>query len=455
MTRRLVLTYLAITAFVLVTLEVPLGIIFARNQREQLAVDIERDATVIATLAEDSLERGASVDFSRILDGYTAKTGARVVIVDGNGASVFDSQGETGRNFTSRPEFENALAGTRVSGQRYSRTLGEDLFYVAVPVASGGEVHGAVRLSIPAPEVQSRIRHTWLSLAALALVVLASVVVVGALLARSLTRPLSELEAASLALAQGDLTVRAPEDAGPPETRLLARSFNDMASRLEKLVASQRAFVTDASHQLRTPLTALRLRLENLEAAGTVDPGEYEAVLAEVERLSALVDQLLRLTSAEQERQKPEAVPVAEILRDRADVWEPSAVVQGVGLRLGSIDPATVSVVPGAAEQILDNLLDNALKVSPKGSTIEVSAVARNDTVEIHVTDEGPGMSAEERLHAFDRFWRGAPSEGGTGLGLAIVRELVQASGGEVALDERPSGGLDAVIRLHRADGRQ
>lgn len=455
MTRRLVLTYLAITAFVLVTLEVPLGIIFARNEREQLAVDIERDATVIATLTEDSLERGALGDFSGIVDRYADETGARVVIVDRNGVSVSDSLGETGRDFTSRPEIEEALAGTRASGQRYSRTLGEDLFYVAVPVASGGQVYGAVRLSLPTSEVESRIRRTWLGLTALGLVVLASVVVVGALLARSVTRPLSELEAASVALAEGDLSVRAPEDSGPPETRLLARSFNDMASRLEKLVASQRAFVADASHQLRTPLTALRLRLENLEAAGTVDPGEYEAVLAEVERLSALVDQLLRLTSAEQDRQKPEAVPVAEILRDRADVWEPSAVVQGVGLRLGSIDPATVSVVPGAVEQILDNLLDNALKVSPKGSTIVVSAVASDDTVEIHVADEGPGMSAEERLHAFDRFWRGAPGEGGTGLGLAIVRELAQASGGEVALDERPSGGLDAVIRLHRADGRR
>lgn len=454
MTRRLVLTYLAITAFVLVTLEVPLGIIFARNQREQLAVDIERDATVIATLAEDSLERGASADFSRILDGYTAKTGARVVIVDGNGVSAFDSQGETGRDFTSRPEFENALAGTRVSGQRYSRTLGEDLFYVAVPVASGGEVHGAVRLSIPAPEVQSRIRHTWLSLTALALVVLASVVVVGALLARSLTRPLSELEAASLELAEGDLTVRAPEDAGPPETRLLARSFNDMASRLEKLVASHRAFVADASHQLRTPLTALRLRLENLEATGTVDPGEYEAALAEVERLSALVDQLLRLTSAEESRQKSEAVSIVEILQDRADVWEPSATARGVRLEVGSVDPVSVAVVPGAPEQMLDNLLDNALKVSPEGSKIVVSGVAHDDTVEIHVTDEGPGMSAEERVHAFDRFWRGDTSEGGTGLGLAIVRELAQASGGEVVLDERPTGGLDAVIRLRRANGR-
>ncbi|MCC7078972.1 MAG: HAMP domain-containing protein [Acidimicrobiia bacterium] len=449
MTRRLLLTYLTITAVVLVTLEVPLGIIFARNERERLAVDLERDAVVMASLVEDSLEHGTAGDFTPLVDRYVDRTGARVVIVDADGVSIADNEAAVGRSFASRPEIAAALDGRRETGQRYSVTLGEELFYVAVPVASGGNVYGAVRISFPTSEVEGRIRRTWLGLAALGLVVLACVAVVGALLARSVTRPVRELEEASRRLASGDLGSRAATDSGPREIRSLSKSFDDMADQIEELIASQRAFVADASHQLRTPLTALRLRLENMEATEEVGADEYEAAVAEVERLGVLVDQVLRLTAAERPHQALDEVDISDVLRVRCDAWEAIAAARGVGLETDLGRDEKVAVVHGALEQMVDNLLDNAIRFSPAGSAVRVRVEPDGRWTYIHVEDEGPGMSEAEAHRAFDRFWRANRSEKtGTGLGLAIVRELARAGGGDASLGRGAGGGVDAVLRL-------
>ena len=195
----------------------------------------------------------------------------------------------------------NALKGAETSGIRSSRTLDEALLYVALPVGSASGIQGAVRITYPASVVDDRIRHIWLLLAATGGVVLGIVFLASLLLARSVTWPLGELERAAAALGAGDLAVRAAVPKGPDEVTILAESFNATAARLEQLVGAQRAFVADASHQLRTPLAALRLRLENLEADVTGHAAEdLDGALAEVRRLSRLVDGLLALTRAEQ-----------------------------------------------------------------------------------------------------------------------------------------------------------
>ncbi|MBJ7282513.1 MAG: HAMP domain-containing protein, partial [Acidimicrobiia bacterium] len=169
------------------------------------------------------------------------------------------------RSFADRPEFIKALGGREADGTRFSNTLGRDLLYVAVPLVSNGAVIGAVRLSFDTSYVNNRIQRVWIGLAALAVAILALVFLVSLRLAQIVTQPVSELESAAKQLGTGDLTARAEVPKSPSELRLLATSFNATAARLESLVESQRAFVADASHQLRTPLQAMRLRLENLE----------------------------------------------------------------------------------------------------------------------------------------------------------------------------------------------
>jgi len=456
MTRRLLLSYLSITAFVLLILELPLGVTFARAERDRLVAAVERDATMLATAVEDHLEAGATGGLDPVAAGYQDRTGGRVVVVDRAGVTVADSDPPAPgrRDLSTRPEIAAALDGRHAVGSRSSSTLGGAFTYVAVPVASRGQVYGAVRITYSTSAVDARVRRVWLALAAVGAVVLAVVTLVGFALARSTTRPLRVLEQSTSALARGELGSRAVVDAGPPEIRRLAASFNDMASRLGRLLDAQRAFVADASHQLRTPLTALRLRLENLEpAVPGDDAGDLQAAISETGRLTRLVDGLLVLARAEAAPARREVVDAAAVAAERQAAWAPLAAESGVRLTLEPGAAARVWALPGALEQVLDNLLANALRLAPADSRIHLATHRVGGWIELHVTDQGPGMTPEQRERAFDRFWRapGADQEG-TGLGLAIVRQLLDASGGVAELRPNPDGGLDAVVRLRPAD---
>ncbi len=460
MSRRLLLGYLSLTLFVLVVLMVPLGIADRRNERQDLTAKVERDAVAMASLAEDTLEGRAGASraaLAGIAARYQARTGGRVVITDARGVALVDTRPTApgDRFFASRPEIAAALSGRVATGVRHSNTLRADLLYVAVPAASGGRVHGAVRITYPTSAIDARVHRYWLVLLAIAAIVLAAASFAGLLIARWITRPLGKLEQAAAAAGGGDLSARAPVDSGPPEVKALAAGFNDMVARLEELIHSQEAFVADASHQLRTPLTALRLRLENLER-DVAQPGrdDLESALAEVARLSRLVDGLLALARADRAPAALEDVAVGAAVGERLAAWSPLAAERDVRLERAVDDGLAVRATPGRVEQVLDNLLANALEVAPRGSAVTVAARSAGAWVELHVIDRGPGMSAEERARAFDRFWQASAGTGGSGLGLAIVRRLVAADGGEVALEPADGGGLDAVVRLLSAPRR-
>ena len=451
MSRRLLISYLALAIVVLALLEIPLGISYARNERHDLSTNVERDAVALASLAEDALEQRASAPpaVARLARRYQRDTGGRVVVVDAQGRALVDSESQgVGADFSSRPEIAAALDGTVATGTRHSNTLGTDLLYVAVPAASGGIVHGAVRITYPTSEVDERVRRYWLVLAAIAAVVLAVAVALAGGFARWIVRPLSRVEEAAGEVAAGNLNVRVPAT-GPPELRRLAGSFNEMVVQLGSLLHSQEQFVADASHQLRTPLTALRLRLENLARDGDGRrEGEFEAALEELERLSALVDGLLTLARADRAASTPAELDVASGLGERVDAWSALAEEQQVRLVARVEGRLHALATPGRLEQVLDNLLANALEVAPTGSDIELTAARSGPWVEIRIRDRGPGMSSEEIAHAFDRFWRGGADEAGFGLGLAIVQRLVHADGGEIELRPREGGGLEAILRL-------
>lgn len=464
MRRRLLLSYLSITVFVLLVLEIPLGFAYATSERRRLTSAVQHDALSLSIRAEEGLERTDLTALHNLVDSYQRDTGARVVIVARDGTLLADSDPPRSgpRNFDSRPEFRAALRGKEASGTRHSDTLGASFLYVAVPIVNGNQVVGALRVTHPTSFVDARIRRTWLVLAGVGIVILGVVFLVSLRLARQVTKPLDDLERAAGELGAGDLAARAAVPDGPPELRRLAESFNTTATRLQDLVASQQAFVADASHQLRTPLAALRLRLENLE--GELDqaatPGGVEDIrddatgaLAEVERLSRLVDGLLELARAEQVEGAPEPVELARLVGERVDAWSALADEREVALLAEVPDTLRASSTPGRLEQVLDNLVANALDVAPAGTAVRVVAARVNGVVELSVVDAGPGMTPEQRARAFDRFWRpsGADRDGGSGLGLAIVARLVAADGGSVALHEAPGGGLAATVTLRPA----
>ncbi len=456
MTRRLVLSYLAVTIVVLVLLEVPLAVFFRQREIDRLTADVERDATVIATIYEDEVEQDRPAD-PATADDYRERTNARVVVVDDAGISIIDTDASTPRDLSTRPEIVVALDGRRATGVRRSDTLDTDLLYVAVPIASGGTVHGAVRLTLDTHEVSERVHRFWIGLAAVGFVILLAIAAVGSAIARSVTQPVRRLQAAADRFSSGDLSPDEIDARAPPELAALQRAMNTMAVRLDELIDRQRSFVADASHQLRTPLTALRLQLDNLES--NVDAGSARQIgsaVAEVERLGVLVDDLLQLATAERAATNV-VIRLADLVCDRVDTWTATADLVGVRL-VAEVPSGPVEALArsGGVEQILDNVIDNALAASPPDSTVTVTVRAvgnnRDDGAwSVLVADEGRGLDDGEKVKAVTRFWRADTATPGSGLGLAIASGIAHASGGSFRLDDNHPTGLVVELTLRAA----
>ena len=440
------LSNLVLVIVVLLVTEVPLAVIYSRHEHDALETSLQRDADSLAGLAEEIIEHPADHDVDNFAARFRAGAGSDLVIVDRAGRQL-TAAGAIDADPATQAALRDAQSGTTRSGEASGHE------FVAVPIGTVGDRHGAVLVGRPAGPVDQRVHQLWLALAAVAAGVLLLSVLVSRRAARWAIDPLQQLDEHAARLGRGELQARADATAGPPEVVELATTFNEMADQLDELVTSQRRFVADASHQLRTPLTALRLRLENLDAN---DPSAVaatrDAALLETSRLTRLVDGLLALARAERRREERQAVDVGEIVEERRAAWTPLAAEHDITLRVTGDDGATVTamVVPGHLEQILDNLIDNAVDVTPPGGTVQLAFSIVGPLVEIHVADEGPGMSADERRRAFDPFWQGSnrQANGSAGLGLAIVEQLARGSGGSIALHPSESGGIDATVRV-------
>lgn len=430
MIRQLIVSYVLLVAVALAAFTVPVAFTLTAQLRGDTEESVRREARTMALLLADG-DTASRAALTRMSEAYAAETPGTVAVLPASAA-----EGKT----TAR--------------------WGDGALKVTVPaVADDGRTVGAVQVTYPTSDLTARLWRIWGFRAFLAVGVLAVAAGLGAIVARRLTRPLRQLNEMASRFGDGDLTARSPVT-GPPETQQLARTLNSGAERLDVLVDSQRMFVADASHQLRTPLTALRLSLDNI-ADGADDffvREDVEQATAEVVRMSRLVNGLLVLARAEAKVSAAEALPLRELVEERLSVWRPAAEERGVTIALEGEAGGRPAVLasPGHLEQVLDNVLSNALEVSPDGTTITVRVSVGADSVELAVLDQGPGMSDAEKSRAFDRFWRGQGLTGrsGSGLGLAIVKQLVTDDGGTVTLRDAPGGGLCVAVSLRSAAAR-
>lgn len=461
MTRRLALGFFAYALIVIVLFEVPLGLVLASRTRSAALSELESDGASLGVVMSAALARHDNDTARDILQRYVRREHEIVLVISGGRLSFAEGAGaaEEATDPPVRRILAEAARG-RVSGAFGSSDPDDRLLYAALPVAtsSSGSAHRfAVVLLVAESEgpVDHDIGRDWLRLATAGIVLLAAAVVVGVVVARSLSRPLGDVERSVEEIGRGDLQARAPEDRGPEELRALGRTVNTMADRMSELVDAQRAFVADASHQLRSPMTALRLRLENLES--TLEPvtaAELGLAIAETDRLGRLVDGLLALARAEGARPALLDVDVDQVVEDRLVAWSALAAERGVEIvdaRQPHSSGRRVRAGDGHLDQILDNFLANALEATPAGGAVTLSVDEDARGLAVRVRDTGPGMSAEDRQRAFDRFWRRSSDQSGTGLGLAIVAQLARAAGGSAWLEAAPTGGLDAVVWLVRA----
>jgi signal transduction histidine kinase len=379
---------------------------------------------------------------------YARTTRGRVVIVGRDGRVLADSSpGGAGADFSNRPEIAGALRNRVVQEERSSSTLDQRILATAVPIRSGPG--GAVRITQSVAAVGRAVNSATVGLVLIGVVVLALGLAAGALLAASVVRPMRRLAGAARRAGEGDLAVRVPEE-GAREQRELGRAFNEMTARVQRMVDAQQAFVADASHQLRTPLTGLRLRLEEAAAAAGEGPArvQVDGALGEVDRLSNMVTELLVLSEAGAARAPDAAVDPLRACRRAATRWgghDASVVIQGG-------DGAALRCAAADLDRILDVLIENAIAYGPPGQRIVLGV----DPGRVWVVDQGPGLAAGEEDAVFNRFHRGSAGRavrGGTGLGLAIARELAARWDGTVTLSNHVSGGAVAIVTLPPAAG--
>ncbi|GGQ82240.1 sensor histidine kinase [Couchioplanes azureus] len=449
MTRRLLLTYLTFALLILIALEVPLGYVYHRSETQHAFGQLEHDAEVLAAFVDTALRSGQREQIDLLAHESAQRLGGDVDVVDIRGhllASTHPDEHPAG-SLATAPDIRTVLQGQGQISTRVAESGGVGIMSVAAPINPGMAAQGAVRVTVPKGPLTSRIEQFWLLLAGVGVAVLAAVALIALALARWISKPVRALELATRRLPDGALPP--PATTGPPELRRLAATLRATAARMHSLLESQRSFVGHASHQLKTPLAALRLRLENLESD---IPGnshrDVQAAITETDRLAHMVETLLAMARSEQSSLSREPVVLADAVAERIYLWSPLAAEKKVRLAAAGPETTQVTAVAGAVEQIIDNLVSNALRVAPPDSTIEISWRPGPDgMVELHVVDAGPGLPAEQRERALDPFWR-APdaAKDGTGLGLSLVRKLATAGGGDVALHPADGTGIDAVV---------
>ncbi len=305
------------------------------------------------------------------------------------------------------------------------------------------------------PPLPTQIKRLYTTLVYASVGAVLASVFLGVLLARSLTRTLRELTAATQKVAKGDLEQQVPIRSND-ELGELAASFNQMSADLAQSRDLRRQMTADVAHELRTPLTVVLGHTEALsEGELPPDPETFEIIYDETKRLNRLVEDLrtLSLSDAGELHLNRHKTSPGDLLERAAAARKSEAIAKDVTLQFETgADLPAVEVDPDRMTQVLVNFLDNALRYTPAGGKIKLSADRTQEGVKIEVKDTGPGIPSEDLDHLFERFYRGDKSrqreEGGSGLGLAIAKSLVESQGGQIRVESQPGEGAIFIIEL-------
>jgi signal transduction histidine kinase len=460
---RLLPLLIVLMAAVLLALGIPLAVSLAGAQQQKVVVDRIDDTARFAALAQfvtdsptgtaSAFENERLATLSSELDSYYKVYGIRAGVFYRSGRAMahapagwsLPEQGEV------RDAFDEALLSRRSHDPRQVWPWQRGNLVVASPVIRDGDVVAVVVTDSPTGQMRSRTLRGWLVIgagefAAMLLAVGAALRLTGWVL-----KPVRVLDATTHDIATGRLKSRVAAAGGPPELRRLARSFNEMADNVEDVLEQQRAFVADASHQLRNPLAALLLRIELLSFELPEGNQEIASVQSEGKRLAQVLDDLLDLALAEHTEADLKITDIGELAAERVAAWSPTAEAKGVRL-VSDCPPTTGWADPVALSSALDGIIDNAVKFTPEGRTVEVTVASNGDTSTVVVTDEGPGLTDEELARVGDRFWRSSRHQNikGSGLGLSISRALLAAGGGSIAYDHHEPHGLKVTVTVPR-----
>ena len=409
MRRRLILSTALIALAAVVVLGVPLGAVEASRLRQEVDGRLEREADAVAAAVDDRLEEHRVVT-PELLRRFTRPT-HRVVVIPRKGFPI-----------ATRPVLKGEVLHAHAGSRAFGRIVAE----------------------APRTELDDRIHRAWLLIAALSGASVLIAVALAALQAARLNRPLRAIARRAEELGDGDFSVRIGRF-GIPEFDAIAQGLDTSAGRIAELVAREREFSTNVSHQLRTPLTALRLRIEEAGTEGdaALRAEEIEAALAETDRLERTIADLLAY-ARRTEAGSDQPIELAAVVADHAETWRPLFHIDGRDLDVAAPRGLRAQASRGTVGQILDVLLDNALRHGRGPTTISVAEDGRHAS--LVVADCGGGIPPAERDRIFER---GASQSGGAGIGLHLARALAQADSGSLrALDGAPTR-FELRLRLY------
>lgn len=399
---------------------------------------------------------------SVMLESAAEDADGRVLLVDAEGKVQLDTHARLEGTRTAVPEVIDVLSGGQQAHGIHALADGDHAALSASAVVHEGRVIGAVLLVSPVTELRQAILNVENQLMAVFIGVAAAALAAAFVFAMTLTSPIRALTTTIRRMGKGDFSARVKVHASG-EMKELAESYNAMAERIENFDQSRSQFVQNASHELKTPLATMKILLENMIYQPDM-PAELRAEFMEdmnheIDRLSGIITDLLTLTQMDSRETGVQRAPVdlSALCAETVHALRPAAEKAGLDLQDALESSVTLQGDASKLSQVAYNLIDNAVKYTPRGGQIRVTLSAQSGEAVFRVQDTGIGIPEADVKHIFDRFYRvdkaRSRATGGTGLGLSIVRQMVQLHGGTIAVESTPGEGSAFIVRLPMGKG--
>lgn len=447
MRARLFVVFLIPLIAVLLSLGGAAGWSAARGTQQAFYTQQLGDLSYFVTTARQSLLAASTAVFDAEADRFHEVYGTRVAIFDGSGALWASNNDDTSFSDAQNQQVAQALSGRRAEIPTDTQPWALAETSLVEPVFDDGDVIGAVMISATAETARAAIARQTVAVAVIAVVAIGLGILLVFQLARWVLSPVRRLDQAMIAIERGAMDARVDVDSGPPELRRVTRAFNGMADEIERVVARQQEFAANASHELRNPLNALLLRVEHLATGlGSEWDDDVAETRQEGRRMVEILETLLSLTRGSGGDSSLSAVDFTALAARRAGAWREVAAQHGVVLETEGAHDVLSVTDRNIVESVLDALIDNAVKYSPAGGTVTISAERDGAVCSITVRDRGPGLDPEEISQVTNRFWRGTEDVPGSGLGLAIASDLMRTVDGDLQVSLADGGGLQVSL---------
>ena len=437
---------------------------------------IKEDQRIAESLSEQMSiplqERDAVSMYNSTLE-LCADSDNRVLILDSYGVVQVDTDSELNGSRFSTQETTDVLNGNAQSYGLYDQmrqtipwlqmtfrtfSYAQSMTGIFVNrIESDSRSIGAVVFISQVQDISEGVRGIRMQIFAWLIVVALAVILMVLFVLRSLTRPIDQLQAGITKMTSGDFTARV-NVRGHNEFTDLAVAFNTMSEKLEQLDSSRNQFVSDASHELKTPLSTMKILIETLLYQDPIDPDMTKEFLGdvnrEIDRLNHTISDLLTLVNVERRemRLNYDNPDITTLLLEQVKRLAPLARENGIELDCSGHDELVVAGDRVKLEQVLYNIIDNAIKYTPRGGRVHASVTKQGKRAVIQVSDTGIGIPAKDLPHIFERFYRVDKARsrvtGGTGLGLSIVYQIVQLHGGTIEPESQEGKGTTFTIQL-------